>query len=63
MRLTKHKSHFTVCQLCWKNYGKSLEAFALKGIAEIHKQRHENQTAINLLLKAEDLSKNTGDII
>ncbi|TXI97848.1 MAG: tetratricopeptide repeat protein [Chryseobacterium cucumeris] len=46
-----------------KNYGKSLEAFALKGIAEIHKQRHENQTAINLLLKAEDLSKNTGDII
>lgn len=46
-----------------KNYGKSLEAFALKGIAEIRKQRHENQTAINLLLKAEDLSKNTGDII
>lgn len=46
-----------------KNYGKSLEAFALKGIAEIHKQRHENQTAISLLLKAEDLSKNTGDII
>ncbi|MDR4952498.1 hypothetical protein REB14_09965 [Chryseobacterium sp. ES2] len=46
-----------------KNSAKSLEAFALKGIAEIHKQRHENQTAINLLLKAEDLSKNTGDII
>ncbi|WP_114818980.1 tetratricopeptide repeat protein [Chryseobacterium sp. KLBC 52] len=46
-----------------KNYAKSLEAFALKGIAEIHKQRHENQAAINLLLKAEDLSKNTGDII
>ncbi|BFO64422.1 tetratricopeptide repeat protein [Chryseobacterium sp. KCF3-3] len=45
------------------NYAKSLEAFALKGIAEIHKQRHENQAAINLLLKAEDLSKNTGDII
>ncbi|MDQ1855192.1 lipopolysaccharide assembly protein LapB [Chryseobacterium sp. WLY505] len=46
-----------------KNYAKSLEAFALKGIAEIHKQRHENQAAINLLLRAEDLSKNTGDII
>ncbi|MDR6369141.1 tetratricopeptide (TPR) repeat protein [Chryseobacterium bernardetii] len=46
-----------------KNYAKSLEAFALKGLAEIHKQRHENQSAISLLLKAEDLSKNTGDII
>lgn len=46
-----------------KNFAKSLEAFALKGIAEIHKQRHENQAAISLLLKAEDLSKNTGDII
>lgn len=46
-----------------KNYAKSLEAFALKGISEIHKQRHENQSAINLLLKAENLCKNTGDII
>lgn len=46
-----------------KNYAKSLEAFALKGIAEIHKQRHENQAAINLLVKAEELCKNTGDII
>ncbi|MEJ5050033.1 hypothetical protein WH221_09335 [Chryseobacterium culicis] len=46
-----------------KNYAKSLEAFALKGIAEIHKQKHENQSAISLLLKAENLCKNTGDII
>lgn len=46
-----------------KNYAKSLEAFALKGISEIHKQRYENQSAINLLLKAENLCKNTGDII
>ncbi|RXM39529.1 hypothetical protein BOQ62_10125 [Chryseobacterium sp. CH21] len=46
-----------------KNYAKSLEAFALKGISEIHKQRHENQSAINLLLKAENLCKKTGDII
>lgn len=46
-----------------KNYAKSLEAFALKGIAEIHKQKHENQSAISLLLKAESLCKNTGDII
>ncbi|PWN63720.1 tetratricopeptide repeat protein [Chryseobacterium viscerum] len=45
-----------------KNYAKSLEAFALKGVAEIHKQKHENQSAINLLLKAENLCKNTGDI-
>lgn len=46
-----------------KNHSKSLEAFALKGIAEIHKKKHENQPAINLLLKAENLCKNTGDII
>ncbi|UTX50520.1 tetratricopeptide repeat protein [Chryseobacterium sp. MA9] len=46
-----------------KNHSKSLEAFALKGIAEIHKKKHENQSAINLLLNAENLCKNTGDII
>lgn len=45
-----------------KNHSKSLEAYALKGIAEIHKKKHENQSAINLLLKAENLCKNTGDI-
>ncbi|WP_160136530.1 hypothetical protein [Chryseobacterium sp. c4a] len=46
-----------------KNNAKSLEAFALKGMSELHKQKHENQTALNLLTEAEHLSKNTGDII
>lgn len=46
-----------------KNNAKSLEAFALKGMSELHKQKHENQSALNLLIKAENLSKNTGDII
>ncbi len=46
-----------------KNNAKSLEAFALKGIAEMHKLKREHQTALDLLQKAEDLSKNTGDII
>ncbi|MBB6331374.1 tetratricopeptide (TPR) repeat protein [Chryseobacterium sediminis] len=46
-----------------RNHAKSLEAFALKGTAEIHKQKHENQSAVNLLLKAESLCKNTGDLI
>lgn len=46
-----------------RNNAKSLEAFALKGMSEVYKQKHENQTAINLLIKAENLSKNTGDII
>lgn len=46
-----------------RNHAKSLEAFALKGMSEVHKQKHENQAAINLLIKAENLSKNTGDII
>lgn len=46
-----------------KNHAKSLEAFALKGMAEMYKQKHEYQTAIDLLKKAENLSKNTGDIV
>ncbi len=46
-----------------RNHAKSLEAFALKGMSEVHKQKHENQTALGLLIKAENLSKNTGDII
>lgn len=46
-----------------RNNAKSLEAFALKGMSEVYKQKHENQAAINLLIKAENLSKNTGDII
>jgi tetratricopeptide (TPR) repeat protein len=46
-----------------KNKAKSLEAFALKGIAELYKKKRENQTALNLLIKAENLSKNTGDLV
>lgn len=46
-----------------KNHAKSLEAFALKGMAEMYKQKHEYQTAVDLLQKAENLSKNTGDIV
>lgn len=46
-----------------RNHAKSLEAFALKGISEVQKQKHENQTALDLLIKAKNLSKNTGDII
>lgn len=46
-----------------RNHAKSLEAFALKGMAEVYKQKHENQTPLSLLRKAENLSKNTGDII
>lgn len=46
-----------------RNNAKSLEAFALKGMSEVYKQKHENKTAISLLVKAENLSKNTGDII
>jgi tetratricopeptide (TPR) repeat protein len=42
---------------------KSLEAFALKGMAEMYKQNRENQTALNLLIKAENLSKNIGDLV
>lgn len=40
----------------------SLEAFALKGMSEIPKQKHQYQTALDLLLEAEKLSKNIGDL-
>jgi tetratricopeptide (TPR) repeat protein len=46
-----------------KSNAKSLEAFALKGTAELHKQKREHQAALELLNKAENLSKNTGDLI
>ncbi|MBP2616336.1 tetratricopeptide repeat protein [Chryseobacterium jejuense] len=46
-----------------RNNAKSLEAFALKGMSEVYKQKHDNKIAIHLLVKAENLSKNIGDII
>lgn len=42
---------------------KSLKAFALKGMAEMFKQNRENEKALNLLIQAENLCKNTGDLI
>lgn len=46
-----------------KDSAKSLEAFALKGLAEMHKQKRENETALRLLTQAKNLSKNTGDLV
>ncbi|MCS3531881.1 hypothetical protein [Chryseobacterium sp. JUb7] len=46
-----------------KNHAKSLEAFALKGTAEVHKQKRENKMALELLTQAEQLGKNTRDLI
>lgn len=40
----------------------SLEAFALKGMSEIPKQKHQYQAALDFLLEAEKLSKNIGDL-
>ncbi|MDY0932700.1 tetratricopeptide repeat protein [Chryseobacterium sp. CFBP8996] len=40
----------------------SLEAFALKGMSEIPKQKHQYQAALDFLLEAETLSKNIGDL-
>jgi tetratricopeptide (TPR) repeat protein len=45
------------------NKAKSLEAFALKGMAEVYKQKRQNQTALDLLIKAENLCKNTNDLV
>lgn len=41
---------------------KSLEAFTLKGLAEMYKQKHQNQNALDLLIKAETLSQGMGDL-
>ncbi|MGE8555482.1 MAG: hypothetical protein ACN6OB_16305 [Chryseobacterium jejuense] len=40
----------------------SLEAFALKGLAEMNKYNHQNQTALDQLLKAQHLSQDIGDL-
>lgn len=45
-----------------KDQAKSLEAFGLKGLAEMYKLNHESQTALDLLHKAENLCSNTGDL-
>lgn len=46
-----------------KAKAKSLEAFALKGMAEVYKHKRKNQEALELLINARNFSKNTGDII
>jgi len=58
-----HQAFLRSAEYARKNKAKSLEAFALKGMAEMYKQKKENETALQLLIKAEDLSKNTGDLI
>jgi tetratricopeptide (TPR) repeat protein len=45
------------------NHAKSLEAFALKGMAEVYKQKQQHQTALDILTKAEILCKNTNDLV
>lgn len=40
----------------------SLEAFALKGLSEVYKNKKENQTAVDLLVKAQELSQKIGDL-
>ncbi|SHG66225.1 hypothetical protein SAMN05421866_1149 [Chryseobacterium oranimense] len=58
-----HQAFLRSAEYARKNKAKSLEAFALKGMAEMYKQKKENETALLLLIKAEELSKNTGDLI
>ena len=58
-----HQAFLESVAYAQKIKAKSLEAFALKGLAEMYKQKHGNQTALDLLVKAENLSKNTGDLV
>lgn len=46
-----------------ENKANSLEAFALKGLAEVNKLNGENQTALLLLEKSEKLCEKTGDLM
>lgn len=57
-----HQAFLQSMDFARKNQAKSLEAFALKGLAEVYKQKKENEKALNLLIQAEDLCKNTGDL-
>lgn len=57
-----HKAFLQSMDFAKKNQAKSLEAFALKGLAEVYKQKSENETALKLLVQAENLCKNTGDL-
>ncbi|MFP3597489.1 hypothetical protein [Chryseobacterium sp. SIMBA_029] len=57
-----HQAFLQSMDFAKKNQAKSLEAFALKGMAEVYKQKRENETALKLLIQAEDLCKNTGDL-
>ncbi|GAA5085892.1 hypothetical protein GCM10023210_07140 [Chryseobacterium ginsengisoli] len=57
------KSFLESIDYAQKKKAKSLEAFALKGIAEVYKQKRQNETALKLLIKAEDLCKDTNDLV
>jgi len=57
-----HEAFLQSMDFAKKNQAKSLEAFALKGLAEVYKQKKENETALKLLVQAEELCKNTGDL-
>ncbi|KFF13476.1 hypothetical protein IW15_06700 [Chryseobacterium soli] len=57
-----HQAFLQSMDFAKKNKAKSLEAFALKGLAEVYKQKRENETALKLLVQAEELCKNTGDL-
>lgn len=58
-----HHAFMQSAEYARRNKAKSLEAFALKGLAEMYKQKKQNEAALQLLIKAGDLSKNTGDLI
>lgn len=58
-----HHAFLQSMEYARRNKAKSLEAFALKGMSEMYKQKKENEKALQLLINAEDLSKNTGDLI
>lgn len=57
------KSFLESIDYAQKKKAKSLEAFALKGMAEVYKQKRQNETALKLLIKAEDLCKDTNDLV
>ncbi len=63
-QLTNARSYFEIsAEYSEKAQAKSLEAFALKGLAETYTLQGNNSKALELLLKAEKLSKNIGDLV
>lgn len=63
-QLDSAKQNFILSEnLAKKHRAKSLQAFALKGLAEVYTLESQNEVALNKLMRANDLAKDVGDLV